>query len=178
MLEPSLDLPPLSYLKLNLTLKQIFYPLGIVIFFTFLLIGLLDLRPIQASNDGLELESKSLIKPLSEPVATPKVEMAVIPVEKPKPVYTPPPQASGAVEGCGDDYYANWIYMHESGCRLDARNSQGCLGIGQACPGSKLTNVCPDLNYACQNSFFTGYVNARYGGWQGAYNFWQSAGWY
>lgn len=88
------------------------------------------------------------------------------------------PQIASAYEGCGDNQYAAFIYQHESGCNIYAKNAGGCLGIGQACPGSKLLAVCPDLNYACQNSFFTAYANSAYGGWYGAYNAWLSKGWW
>ena len=75
---------------------------------------------------------------------------------------------------------AEYIITHESRWRLDARNSGGCLGLGQACPGSKLVNACP--NYAndpiCQLQFFTRYVNGRYGSWNGAYQFWIVNRWY
>jgi uncharacterized protein YabE (DUF348 family) len=75
---------------------------------------------------------------------------------------------------------AEYIISRESGWRLDARNSGGCLGLGQACPGSKLINACP--NYTndadCQLRFFTNYVNGRYGSWNGAYNFWSVNHWY
>lgn len=75
---------------------------------------------------------------------------------------------------------AEYIITRESRWRLDARNAGGCLGLGQACPGSKLVNVCP--NYAndaiCQLKFFTSYVNGRYGGWNGAYQFWIVNHWY
>lgn len=80
------------------------------------------------------------------------------------------------VSGCGDNYYANYIYMHESGCRTDAVNSQGCRGIGQACPGSKLP--CTNSDYACQNAFFTKYAMDRYGSWEKAYNFWVANRWW
>lgn len=96
--------------------------------------------------------------------------------QAPEPVKTPVKTPS--VAGCGDNQYANYIYMHESGCRLDARNAGGCLGIGQACPGSKLLAVCPDLNYACQNAFFTSYANSAYGGWAGAYQAWLGKHWW
>jgi hypothetical protein len=92
----------------------------------------------------------------------------------------PVPQVSGAVANCGDNAQAHYIYMHESGCRLDAVNSIGCIGIGQSCPGgSGLARDCPDwrTNYACQNAHFTRYAN-RYGGWQGAYNAWLSKHWW
>lgn len=87
------------------------------------------------------------------------------------------PAPSVAVAGCGDNAMANYVYMHESGCRLDARNPDGCLGIGQACPGSKLLAVCPALDYACQNAFFTNYAS-KYGGWAGSYAFWLKNHWW
>lgn len=71
-----------------------------------------------------------------------------------------------------------FIYMRESGNNPAARNAGGCLGLGQACPGSKLLAVCPDLDYACEDAFFTAYANNRYGGWGGAYEFWNTHGWW
>lgn len=102
-------------------------------------------------------------------------ELKPIPVPKPtpEPVLTP-----SVVSGCGDNSYANFIYMHESGCNTKARNAGGCLGIGQACPGSKLLAVCPNLDYACENQFFTAYAKSAYGGWQQAYNAWISKNWW
>lgn len=75
---------------------------------------------------------------------------------------------------------AEYIISRESGWRLNARNSSGCLGLGQACPGSKLINACPDYanDANCQLRFFTGYVNGRYGSWNGAYQFWVVNHWY
>jgi len=69
--------------------------------------------------------------------------------------------------------YADFVIAHESGWRLGARNASGCLGLGQACPGSKLINACPNYgtDAICQIQFFSGYAN-KYGGWRGAYNFW------
>lgn len=73
---------------------------------------------------------------------------------------------------CGDNQYAQKIYMQESGCRLTATNSIGCTGIGQSCPSSKLSKACPDwkTNYICQNKFFTAYAMS-YGGWKQAHDF-------
>lgn len=82
---------------------------------------------------------------------------------------------AGAVEGCGDNEMARYIYMHESGCNPSATNAGGCRGIGQACPGSKLP--C-GADYVCQNAYFTNYANQRYGGWAGAYEFWLSHHWW
>lgn len=85
---------------------------------------------------------------------------------------------AAAYGGCGDNQYAAFIYQHESGCNMYAKNAGGCLGIGQACPGSKLLAACPDLSYGCQNAYFTAYANSAYGGWGGAYNAWLSKGWW
>ncbi len=75
---------------------------------------------------------------------------------------------------------AEYIISRESRWRLDARNAGGCLGLGQACPGSKLINACPDYanDADCQLRFFTKYVNGRYGSWNGAYQFWIVNHWY
>ncbi len=91
------------------------------------------------------------------------------------PVVTPPVIQAAPVSGCGDNSYAHYIYSHESGCRTTAMSPNGCYGIGQACPASKLAYCGTD--YACQNAFFTAYAG-KYGGWAGAYNFWVSHGWW
>lgn len=91
------------------------------------------------------------------------------------PVTVAPAVQAAPVSGCGDNSYANFIYSHESGCRTTAMSPNGCYGIGQACPASKLAYCGAD--YACQNAFFTAYAG-KYGGWAGAYNFWVSHGWW
>lgn len=156
-------------------MKRLLTFLGLGILLTFLTITLATLKDYSQPviPDGLTKKTINLLKPISEPTITIVEEKQYIEPEKPKVVAVPAYDGS-----CGDNWYANWIYMHESSCRLDAKNSIGCVGIGQACPGSKLTNLCPDLNYACQNNFFTVYVNNRYGGWEQAWNFWQSHNWY
>lgn len=111
----------------------------------------------------------------------PIAQASVQPIQPLEPVQTPsaPISPSNAPNGaCGDNSYANFIYTHESGCSLTVRNAEGCIGIGQACPASKLLSVCPNLDYACENSFFTSYANAAYGGWAGAYAFWTSHHWW
>lgn len=96
--------------------------------------------------------------------------------------YTPPtyqrittnlqPQAQ-VVAGCGDNTYANFIYMHESGCSTyNPNTSSGACGLGQAWPCSKLMAVCPNMDYACENAWFNGYASSRYGGWAQAYDYW------
>lgn len=91
---------------------------------------------------------------------------------------------SGPRGSCGDNQYAAYIYGMESGgripgnCNLTVRNAEGCIGIGQACPASKLLAVCPNLDYECENAFFTSYALSRYGGWAGAYAFWIAHKWW
>lgn len=82
--------------------------------------------------------------------------------------------AGYTVNGCGDNEYANYIYMHESGCRTNAFGSLTELGracgIGQALPCSKLPCALDDYN--CQNAWFTNYAIQRYGSWYNAYVYW------
>lgn len=90
---------------------------------------------------------------------------------------------SVAVANCGDNSYANYIYSHESGCRTHNPNSEGCDGIGQACPASKVIDNC-GYDYTCQNAWFTSYAQKYcYLGtgtncWEGAYNFWVANRWW
>lgn len=86
----------------------------------------------------------------------------------------PSTQAPVAVAGDAK----SMIYMRESGNNPKAQNAGGCLGLGQACPGSKLLNVCPNLDYACEDAFFTDYANSRYGGWDAAAAFWRNNSWW
>lgn len=79
--------------------------------------------------------------------------------------------------GCGTNYYQNWIYEEESGCDPTKVNSIGCVGIGQDCNGV-LYNLCPSLTYTCENQYFTSYMLERYGTWQNAYNFHVANGWW
>ena len=72
------------------------------------------------------------------------------------------------------------LIYHESGCRVDARNAHsGAYGIPQALPGSKMASAGADweTNPVTQIRWMAGYVS-RYGGWQGAIEFWYAHGWY
>ena len=72
------------------------------------------------------------------------------------------------------------LIYHESGCRVDAENAgSGAYGIPQALPGSKMASAGADwrTNPVTQIKWMAGYVS-RYGGWQGALNFWYAHGWY
>ncbi len=87
------------------------------------------------------------------------------------------PVAVPALTG-SDAEYKLFIYNRESGNNPTRVNGSGCLGLGQACPGAKLLAVCPTLDYACEDAFFTNYANRRYGGWAGAYAFWITHHWW
>lgn len=133
-----------------------------------------DHHAIAEPSQASKLPKIATFKPITAPKLAKQSTRAKLYV---KPVYKPV-LASGTVSGCGDNSYANFIYMKESGCRLNARNSLGCLGIGQACPGSKLLAVCPTMSYECQNRYFTSYAISRYGSWAGAYSYWLSHLWW
>ncbi len=111
---------------------------------------------------------KETVKPQIVP------ETPAVSVVKEEPVIPVPPTPPSQVT-CGDNIYANYIYMHESGCSTRAVNSIGCRGIGQSCPGSKLP--CGD-DYVCQNNWFTNYAIARYGSWKAAYETWLVQHWW
>lgn len=77
-----------------------------------------------------------------------------------------------AATGCNTGNAAkDFIYMHESGCNPGAVNGGGCRGLGQACPGTKLP--CGN-DYACQDAWFTNYMQQRYGTWEAAKAHWQA----
>lgn len=75
--------------------------------------------------------------------------------------------------------YKAFIYQHESGNRLGAVNSRGCIGLGQSCGGS-LAVACPNwrTNRICQDKFWDNYAIARYGGWEQSYQFWVKSHWW
>ncbi len=72
--------------------------------------------------------------------------------------------------------YADYIVGRESGWNPNSTNkSSGACGLAQALPCSKVPgnpyNPVDSLNW--MNSYVS-----RYGGWQGAYNFWLAHNWY
>lgn len=86
----------------------------------------------------------------------------------------------------GNDAKA-FIYEHESGnspCKINGgaidcnyTGSRAC-GLGQALPCSKLTAVCSLADYACQDAWFTNYMQQRYGTWENARAFWLANRWW
>lgn len=75
----------------------------------------------------------------------------------------------------GDHGYANFIISRESNWGVTAKNPSGAYGLCQALPGSKMSSAGADWesNPLTQLRWCNGYAS-RYGGWAGAYNFWQS----
>lgn len=119
----------------------------------------------------VSLAKISTKKPILDPVPAEVAEVPLPAPVVPKPVYAAP--VSIVVSGCGDNFYANFIYMHESGCSLyNPNSSSGACGLGQAYPCSKLQIACPAMDYACENAFFNNYAVARYGSWADAYSYW------
>lgn len=123
--------------------------------------------PYQVKPPKMVVIKDVVPEPQSEAVAVPVAQVVT---------YTAP-VVNTVISGCGDNFYANFIYMHESGCNASAINpSSGAGGVGQALPFSK--TGCSLGDYACQNIWFTGYANSTYGGWAGAYSFWIAHSWW
>lgn len=73
------------------------------------------------------------------------------------------------------------IVERESGWNVNATNSaSGAYGLVQAMPGSKMASAGADWKTSAKTQIKWGldYMNSRYGSPVGAWNFWQSHGWY
>lgn len=108
-----------------------------------------------------------------KPVVTQPVAVQTAPVRQ--------VQTGSAIGGCGNEENLSgmdYVFCHESTKNPTATNAEGCVGLGQACPASKLYSVCPDLNVNCQIDFFTQYAVSRYGSWSGAEAFWRVHRWW
>jgi hypothetical protein len=73
------------------------------------------------------------------------------------------------------------IVDHESDWNVNATNaSSGAYGLVQALPGNKMASAGSDwkTNPATQIKWGVDYMKDRYGSPCGAWNFWQSNGWY
>lgn len=85
--------------------------------------------------------------------------------EPPKPVSQPVIQPVSNISA------KMFIYYHESGNNPSSVNrNSGACGLGQALPCSKMG--CSLGDYACQDSYFERYMQARYGTWENAKAFW------
>ncbi|HEY3737885.1 MAG TPA: ubiquitin-like domain-containing protein [Jatrophihabitans sp.] len=72
------------------------------------------------------------------------------------------------------------LWGHESGWRVAAGNAYGTYGIPQANPGSKMSSAGPNWQTDAKTQIIwgLGYITAKYGTPCGAWNLWQSQGWY
>lgn len=96
------------------------------------------------------------------------VEATAEPQKAPEPAPTPVSDSSDA---------KMFIYNKESGNNPNSINrSSGACGLGQALPCSKMG--CSLGDYACQDAFFTKYMQSRYGTWENAKAFWLSHHWW
>ena len=119
------------------------------------------------------------LKVLKFPTGSPTPPVLAVVVQTPTPVIkTPYIAPSESTVDIDDNSSKLFIYNHESGNDPTRYNSSGCLGLGQACPASKLLNVCPNMDYACEDAWFSNYAIRRYGSWQGAYSFWIAHKWW
>lgn len=76
-----------------------------------------------------------------------------------------------------DHVYVDYIVSKESSWNPNAMNkSSGACGLVQALPCSKIPGAWNDPVNALR--WQHGYVKARYGGYEGAYNFWVANKWY
>jgi len=102
---------------------------------------------------------------------------AVVAKFEPKVVETTQTQEKPAVSPENSSEAKMFIYLKESGNNPGAINkSSGACGLGQALPCSKMP--CSLSDYACQDQFFTAYMQARYGTWENAKAFWLSHHWW
>ena len=73
--------------------------------------------------------------------------------------------------------YVDYIVSRESSWNPSARNpSSGACGLAQVYPCSKIGSSWDDPVASLKWQY--NYVSSRYGGYQGAYNFWSRNHWY
>jgi resuscitation-promoting factor RpfB len=130
-------------------------------------------------RDGKEVSRKEL---QSVVTAQPEKQVETIGWKQPMGNITAEKSSYLAAAGIpqSDWGYIDYVIQHESRWNVASRNSGGCLGLGQSCPGSKLINACPnwDTDPVCQLRFFSSYANGRYGSWAAAYNAKVAKGWW
>lgn len=103
--------------------------------------------------------------------------------------FTPAPTATRTISGTKSDWmraagipedqwqYVDFIVAKESSWNPNAVNaSSGACSLAQALPCSKINGDWRDPVVALRWQY--NYVNSRYGGYKGAYNFWLANSWY
>lgn len=130
--------------------------------------------PVVLPKPPVYIKPIKTLAPLPQTKLQPQEQAAAVVIA----VNIPPTPTITDVVNCGSDPYMAQIYTHESGCSTTRTNSIGCVGLGQACPGSKLYAVCPTLDWNCENNFFINYANAVYGSPALAWAAWQVKHWW
>lgn len=119
-------------------------------------------KPVEAPEPKEEPK-----QPVTPPAPKPAVVAAPV-APQPAPVASPTEAEAKA-----------FIYMKESGNNpLAVNRSSGACGLGQSLPCAKVLSSCPDMNYQCQDAWFTNYMQSRYGTWAKAMAFWQIHRWW
>lgn len=101
---------------------------------------------------------------------------------EPTPVVTPQPSTKTELMTAAGIPTSDWaavdyIVSHESSWNQRAVNpSSGSCGLVQELPCGK--SGCTFGDGVCQLRWATQYAKDRYGGWWGAYNFWQNNHWW
>lgn len=88
-------------------------------------------------------------------------------------------RAAGIAES--DFQAVDYIISKESGWRhLAVNRTSGATGLCQSLPASKMSSAGSDYltNPVTQLKWCNGYAVNRYGGWWGAYSFWQANHWW
>lgn len=124
-------------------------------------------------QNGVEIGRQKISEVITVPAVT-QVEIKGTKVELPPGSHEDWMRMAGI---SSDDFgYVNFLVSRESGWNPNSVNkSSGACGLPQALPCSKLGSNWNDPIHALQ--WMSSYVN-RYGGWKGAYDFWQSHHWY
>lgn len=135
-------------------------------------------KQVRIANQPKQAKVEVRVEAKSKPVTAskPKAEVPTTNVVKPVSVAPARPQAAYVAVGSSSEAKA-FIYQKESGNNPAAINkSSGACGLGQALPCSKMP--CSLSDYACQDQFFTSYMQNRYGSWENAKAFWLSHKWW
>ena len=145
-------------------------------------------QPVTNVNNQVKVEQK--VQPVTtkaQPVIATPAPSPQPAQPEPTPVETVPEQTipSGgkydwmSAAGISPDDYAavDYIISHESSWNPNATNPNGgAHGLPQALPYSK--TGCGWVDAVCQLRWASQYADNRYGGWQGALNFWQQHRWW
>ena len=142
----------------------------------YLAIGLLAIIAVSFFQPVTNIPKSSEVYAAPVEAAQPEIksEPVIEPSQPPEPVQQPP--VAPVVHTVPANEAKAYIYQHESGNRPDAVNEIGACGLGQALPCSKMP--CTLQDYVCQDEYFTGYMQSRYGTWENAYQFWVSHRWW